>query len=178
MSPTTLAASHPSLWWKLADRTAFSESESFFNATVRICKNYAYFRVNYYAVVAAILVISLLTNPFSLVILIGLLAAWTFLYFFRPSDQLVVLLRRTFLDFETLALLFGLTIFATNVGSVIISALMLGVTVVCRHGAFRVLDDLFLDEQDNSQATEFLSFLRGAATNAVVASTTAMSSRV
>lgn len=168
-------------WSELADRTAFSKPESFSDATVRIRKNYSYFRVNYYAVVAAILAVSLLTNPFSLVVLIGLLAAWTFLYLFRPSDQPVVLVGRTFSDFETLALLSGLTVFAvflTSVGSVIISALMLGVAVVCLHGAFRVPEDLFLDEQENSQTTGFLSFLRGAAANAAVASATAAPSRV
>ncbi|MED6110723.1 PRA1 protein B4 [Stylosanthes scabra] len=138
--------------------------------------NYSYFRVNYYTVVAAILAVSLLTNPFSLVVLVGLLAAWTFLYLFRPADQPVVLFGRTFSDFETLAMLSALTVFSvflTSVGSVIISALMLGITVVCLHGAFRQPEDLFLDEQEPSQSTGFLSFLRGAAANAAVASATA-----
>ncbi|RYR27039.1 hypothetical protein Ahy_B02g061363 isoform A [Arachis hypogaea] len=154
-------------WAELVDRTAFSKPESFSDATVRVRKNYSYFRVNYYAVVAVILAVSLLTNPFSLVVLVGLLAAWTFLYLFRPSDQPVVLFGRTFSDFET------------SVGSVIISALMVGVTVVCLHGAFRQPEDLFLDEQEPSQATGFLSFLRGAAANAAVASaTSAVPSRV
>ncbi|XP_057743155.1 PRA1 family protein B4-like [Arachis stenosperma] len=169
-------------WVELVDRTAFSKPESFSDATVRVRKNYSYFRVNYYAVVAVILAVSLLTNPFSLVVLVGLLAAWTFLYLFRPSDQPVVLFGRTFSDFETLAMLSALTVFSvflTSVGSVIISALMVGVTVVCLHGAFRQPEDLFLDEQEPSQATGFLSFLRGAAANAAVASaTSAVPSRV
>ncbi|XP_061375820.1 PRA1 family protein B4-like [Gastrolobium bilobum] len=161
-------------WSELADRTAFSKPESFSEATLRVRKNFSYFRINYYAIVSVILAVSLLTNPFSLILLLGLLTSWTFLYLFRPSDQPLVLLGRTFSDFETLALLSALTVFVvflTSVGSVLVSALMLGVAVVCLHGAFRVPEDLFLDEQDNSQATGFLSFLR---TPAVAVASAAM----
>ncbi|KAG4109072.1 hypothetical protein AAZX31_03G042400 [Glycine max] len=159
-------------WSELADRSAFSKPESFSEATLRVRKNFSYFRVNYYAVVSLILAVSLLTNPFSLILLVGLLASWTFLYLFRPSDQPLVILGRTFSDFETLALLSAFTVFVvflTSVGSVLVSALMLGVAVVCLHGAFRVPEDLFLDDQENSQPTGFLSFLRGPASAAAAA---------
>ncbi|CAI8601128.1 unnamed protein product [Vicia faba] len=157
-------------WTELIDRSAFSKPESFSEATLRVRKNYSYFRVNYYAIVAGILAVSLLTNPFSLILLVGLLASWTFLYLFRPTDRPLVILGRTYTDFETLAILSGLTVivvFLTSVGSVLVSALMLGVAVVCIHGAFRAPEDLFLDEQDNSQTTGFLSFLRAPAAAAV-----------
>ncbi|KAH1162824.1 hypothetical protein GLYMA_01G125900v4 [Glycine max] len=163
-------------WSELGDRSAFSKPESFSEATLRVRKNFSYFRVNYYAVVSLILAVSLLTNPFSLILLVGLLASWTFLYLFRPSDQPLVILGRTFSDFETLALLSAFTVFVvflTSVGSVLVSALMLGVAVVCLHGAFRVPEDLFLDDQDNSQATGFLSFLRGPAASATAVPTVA-----
>ncbi|NP_001351774.1 PRA1 family protein B4-like [Cicer arietinum] len=153
-------------WAELADRSAFTKPESFSEATLRVRKNFSYFRINYYAIVAVILAVSLLTNPFSLILLIGLFASWTFLYLFRPSDRPLVILGRTFTDFETLALLSGTTVFVvflTSVGSVLVSALMLGVAVVCLHGAFRAPEDLFLDEQDSSQTTGFLSFLRAPA---------------
>ena len=117
-------------WTELVDRSAFSKPESFSDATLRVRKNYSYFRVNYYAVVAGILAVSLLTNPFSLILLIGLLASWTFLYLFHPTDRPLVLFGCTFTDFETLMILSGLTIFVvflTSVGSVLVSALMLGV---------------------------------------------------
>ncbi|WVZ54911.1 LOW QUALITY PROTEIN: hypothetical protein U9M48_005648, partial [Paspalum notatum var. saurae] len=39
-------------------------------------------------------------------------------------------------------------VFLTSVGSLIFSALALGVAVVCAHGACRVPKDLFLDEPD------------------------------
>ncbi|KHN26482.1 PRA1 family protein B4, partial [Glycine soja] len=94
---------HP--WLELADHCAFSKPESFSEATFHVRKNFSYFCVNYYVVVSLILTVSLLTNPFSLILLVGLLASWTFLYLFRPSDQPLVILDRTFSDFETLALL-------------------------------------------------------------------------
>ncbi|KAG9155901.1 hypothetical protein Leryth_004144 [Lithospermum erythrorhizon] len=62
-----------------------------------------------------------------------------------------------------------LVIFLTSVGYVLVSALMVGVAIVCIHAAFRAPEDLFLDEQD-SPATGFISFLTGAASNGVAAS--------
>lgn len=158
-------------WAELADRTAFTKPESFSEATLRIRKNYSYFRVNYLAVVALILGFSLVSHPFSLLLLAGLLSSWLFLYLFRPSDQPLVLFGRTFKDSETLILLVLLSVFVvflTSVGSVLVSALMVGVGLVCAHGAFRVPEDLFLDEQENV-STGFLSFFSSAASNAAAA---------
>lgn len=156
-------------WSELVDRSAFSKPESVSEATQRIRKNYAYFRVNYISVVTAVLAISLLTNPLSLIILAGLLAAWLFLYLFRTSsDAPLTIFGRQFSDRETfigLLVATAVVIFLTSVGSVLVSALMIGVALVCAHGAFRVPEDLFLDEQD-SPATGFLSFLAGASSNA------------
>ncbi|KAA8517469.1 hypothetical protein F0562_017762 [Nyssa sinensis] len=155
-------------WSELVDRSAFSKPESFSEATLRIRKNYSYFRVNYMSLLAVVLAVSLLTNPFSLLLLLGLLAAWLFLYLFRPSDPPLVIFGRTFSERETLGILIVssvVVIFLTRVGSVLISALMIGLAVVCAHGAFRVPEDLFLDEQEPA-ATGFLSFLGGAASNA------------
>lgn len=164
-------------WSELVDRTAFSKPETFSEATFRIRKNFSYFRVNYYAITALALAVSLLTNPFSLIIFLGLLASWIFLYLFRPSDQPLVLFGRTFTDFETLALLGALTVFVlflTSVGSILVSALMAGVAVVCVHGALRVPEDLFMDEQERSQSNGYMSFIRGAAAaNAAIAASAA-----
>ncbi|KAL6337634.1 hypothetical protein AAG906_037227 [Vitis piasezkii] len=154
-------------WSELVDRTAFSRPESFSEAALRVRKNYTYFRVNYLSLIALTLAFSLLTNPFSLLLLLSLLAAWLFLYLFRPSDPPLVLFGRTFSDRETLGILVVLSvvvIFLTSVGSVLISALMVGAAIVCAHGAFRVPDDLFLDEQDPA-ATGFLSFLGATPSN-------------
>ncbi|KAK9070777.1 hypothetical protein SSX86_011179 [Deinandra increscens subsp. villosa] len=157
-------------WSELVDRTAFSKPESLSDATSRIRKNYAYFRINYFTVVAVVIGISLLTNPFSLLTLLGLLSAWIFLYLFRPSDPPMVILGRTFSERETLGLLIVLSIiviFLTSVGSILISATLIGTGMVCAHGAFRAPEDLFLDEQDSGGGSNgFLSLLGGAASNA------------
>ncbi|KAK3227406.1 hypothetical protein Dsin_007268 [Dipteronia sinensis] len=159
-------------WSELVDRTAFSKPESVSDAALRIRKNYSYFRVNYLTVVALVLGFSLVTNPFSLLMLLGLLASWLFLYLFRPSDQPLVFFGRSFSDRETLGILVVFSVFViflTSVGSVLMSALLIGVALVCAHGAFRVPEDLFLDEQEPTANTGFLSFLGGAASNAAAA---------
>lgn len=168
-------------WAELADRSAFSKPESFSEAALRVRKNYTYFRVNYLSVIGLILAFSLLSHPFSLLLLLGLLCSWIFLYLFRPSDQPLVIFGRTFSDRETLGILIIFSVFVvflTSVGSLLISALMVGVGVVCAHGAFRTPDDLFLDEQE-SASTGFLSFLGGAASNAAAAAApTVISTRI
>jgi hypothetical protein len=153
-------------WGELLDRSAFSKPDSVSDATSRLRRNLAYFRVNYAAVVAFALGASLLAHPFSLLILLGLLSAWCFLYLFRASDQPVVLFGRTFSDRETLMGLVGASfvlLFFTSVASLIISGLLVGGALVAAHGAFRVPEDLFLDEPNaaagNSAAQGLLSFL-------------------
>ncbi|XP_052171849.1 PRA1 family protein B4 [Diospyros lotus] len=167
-------------WAELVDRSAFSKPESFSDASLRVRKNYSYFRVNYLCCLAVVLAVSLLTNPFALLLLVGLLAAWLFLYLFRPSDPPLVLFGRTFSERETLGLLIVssvVVIFLTSVGSVLISALMVGMAIICAHGSFRVPEDLFLDEQEPA-ATGFLSFLGGATSNTVASAASAVAARV
>ncbi|KAG4164181.1 hypothetical protein ERO13_D01G219800v2 [Gossypium hirsutum] len=167
-------------WAELVDRSAFSKPESFSDALVRVRKNYSYFRVNYLSVIGLILAFSLLSHPFSLLLLLGLLCSWIFLYLFRPADQPLILFGRTFSDRETLGFLIIFSVFVvflTTVGSLLISALMVGVGLVCAHGAFRAPEDLFLDEQEQV-STGFLSFLGGAATNVAVAAAPAVAARV
>lgn len=163
-------------WSEVVDRSAFSKPESITEAAARIRKNYSYFRVNYLTVIGGVLGFSLVTNPFSLITLLGLLAAWLFLYLFRPSDPPLVILGRSFSERETLGLLIVssiVVVFLTSVGSVLISALLLGTAIVSAHGAFRTPEDLFLDEQDpasssSSSSTGFLSFLASTAPPRVV----------
>ncbi|KAL7092694.1 hypothetical protein ACP275_12G180100 [Erythranthe tilingii] len=122
-----LASRRP--WPELLDRSAFSKPESLSEATLRFRKNYNYFRINYLVAITAVVAVSLLTNPISLILLTGLLAAWIFLYLFRQSsDPPITAFGRQFSDGETLLFLIFLTvvvIFLTSVGSVLVSALML-----------------------------------------------------
>ncbi|KAL6980761.1 PRA1 protein B3 [Sarracenia purpurea var. burkii] len=171
---------HRRPWLELVDRTSLSRPDSVSEAATRIRKNFSYFRVNYTTLIAAVLAISLLSHPFSLLVLLCLLAAWFFLYLFRPSDQPFVLFGRTFSDREILAVLVVSTVvvvFLTSVGSLLISALLIGLAVVCTHGAFRVPEDLFLDDQEPVNSG-FLSFLGGAAPSAAAAAAPAIAARV
>ncbi|XP_057524272.1 PRA1 family protein B3-like [Amaranthus tricolor] len=163
----SLAQSRP--WTELIDRTAFSRPENLSDAFSRIRKNATYFRVNYLVLLFLVLAFSLISHPFSLLVLCSLLASWFFLYLFRPSDQPVVIFGRTFSSRETLMILVVLTIvvvFLTSVGSLLISAVLIGAGIVAVHGAFRVPEDLFLDDQDTGPNSGFLSFLGGAASSA------------
>ncbi|KAJ8650853.1 hypothetical protein MRB53_003876 [Persea americana] len=163
------ALSHRRPWGELVDRSAFSRPDSVSEATARLRKNYSYFRVNYVLLIGSVLALSLLSNPFSLLLLVLLSAAWLFLYLLRPSDPPLILFGRTFSDRETLGGLIALSIvvvFLTSVGSIIISSLMLGLLLVAGHGSFRVPEDLFLDEQEPTPAAGLLSFLGGAASSA------------
>ncbi|KAK1415443.1 hypothetical protein QVD17_31224 [Tagetes erecta] len=162
-------------WHELIDRSAFSRPESLSDTTYRIRKNFSYFRVNYTTLLAFVIAVSLVTHPFSLLLLLSLLAAWTFLYLFRPSHHPLVVFGRTFSDRETLVLLIlstTIVVFLTNVGKVMVSSLLIGVAILCLHGGFRVPEDLFLDDQEPVNGG-FLSFLGGAASSAAVAAATA-----
>uniref|UniRef100_A0A0E0BMQ5 PRA1 family protein n=1 Tax=Oryza glumipatula TaxID=40148 RepID=A0A0E0BMQ5_9ORYZ len=56
-------------------------------------------------------------------------------------------------------------VFLTSVGSLIFSALALGAAIVCAHGAFRIPEDLFLDEPDQANgaaSVNLLSFITSA----------------
>ncbi|KAG6427685.1 hypothetical protein SASPL_111931 [Salvia splendens] len=155
-------------WSELADRTGFAKPESFSDANQRLRKNYGYFRTNYLMIVTTVLAISLLTNPLSLLLLAALLAAWLFLYVFRqPSDPPIALFGRQFSDRSVLCgliLCSVIVLFLTNVGYVLVSALMVGVAVVVAHGALRVPEDLFLDEAEPIvRVPSLLSFLAGGA---------------
>jgi len=149
-------------WPELVDRNNLAKPASFGEAVARIRKNWAYFRVNYLLLLSGVLAFSLLSNPLSFFLLVGLLGGWIFLYLLRREP--LVLLSRTYSDREVLGILTVLTIvvvFMTSVGSVLVSALMIGLAMVCAHGAFRVPEDLFLDEEEPAPA--FISFLGGPA---------------
>ncbi|KAE8694829.1 PRA1 family protein B2 [Hibiscus syriacus] len=172
--------SHCRPWYELIDRTAMARPENLTDAYSRIRRNLSYFKVNYITLVAVVLASSLLSHPLSLLVLLGLLAAWLFLYLFRPSDQPLVIIGRTFSDRETLGVLVVLTLFVvflTSIGSLLISAVLIGVAIVCLHGAFRIPEDLFLDDQEPGNSS-FLSFLGNAATSAAIAAAPAVASRV
>ncbi|KAI3939797.1 hypothetical protein MKX01_027998 [Papaver californicum] len=148
-------------WSELVDRSFFSRPDSLSESISRARKNLTYFRVNYLTILDAVVAFSLVTNPISLLVLGGLIAAWIFLYLFLPSDSLLVLFGRTFTDRETLGLLLVssvVVIFSTSVDSLLISSVLIGLGIVIAHGAMRVPEDLFLDESEQANVG-FLSVL-------------------
>jgi hypothetical protein len=142
----------------MADRSQFAKPESLSEATVRVRKNMSHFRINYSLVLIAVVALSLVMHPVYLFVLGSLLAAWVYLYLVRTDP--VIAFGRTFSEREVLlgmSVFTLIVIFMTNVGSILISAFMIGVGLCAAHGAYRVPDDLFLDDQEATGG--FLSFL-------------------
>merc|ERR1711966_125415 len=129
-------------------------------ATSRIRKNIAYFKVNYVLFVLMTLMLCLLTHPMSLFMLMALGTAWVYLFVVRTEP--LVIQGRTTSEREKLigmsALSVVLIFFLSSVGSVLFMGLGLGAAGVMAHGAARVPDDLFLDE--GAETEGFFNFLK------------------
>ncbi|MBA0756015.1 hypothetical protein Gogos_021093 [Gossypium gossypioides] len=135
-----LALSYCRPWTDFIDRTAFAKPASFSDATSRLRKNFSYFRANYLTILTAVLAFSLITHPFSLIILLSLIALGFSSTHCAPRN-------------------------CRCVGSLLISGIMMGIAIVCAHGAFRTSEDLFLDEQEPFGLGLF-SFVSAAASSA------------
>eukprot|EP00959_Pyramimonas_sp_CCMP1952_P120437 2518438-Pyramimonas_sp.AAC.1 len=108
----------------------------------------------------AVMVLCLLTHPASMFMLLGLGASWVYMFVVK-TDPLVIN-GRTFSDREKLMGMSAISLivmfFLSSIGSVIFMGLGLGCAGVAAHGAMRVPDDLFLDE--NADDNGFFSFLK------------------
>lgn len=130
----------------------FSKPESLTEAFSRVRKNAYYFSINYLIVLAVVLVTSLLLRPYSLLLIASLAGAWLFLYVLRPPDEeQLIIFGRKFSEREIPIAPVATTVavlLLTSVVSLIASALSVGVGIVCAHGAFRIPEDLFLEQQE------------------------------
>ena len=134
-------------------------------ATGRLRKNLAYFRVNYAAATAATVALAFVSHPSSLMVLAALSLAWV--YVFALHQGPVVVNGRSLSEREKLlamsAASFVLVFFLTGVGSLAFSALVAAGALVAAHGAARAPDDLFLDEGGDGPGAQggLLSILMG-----------------
>ncbi|XP_071730552.1 PRA1 family protein E-like [Rutidosis leptorrhynchoides] len=138
-------------WRDFFDYSAISRPISYDDAISRIRQNLNYFRVNYAMVMLLIIFMSLIYHPISMIIFLIVFVAWFFLYFFRDARNPIMIFNRVIDDRVVLIGLSLLTVFAlafTNVGVNVLVSLIIVVTVVALHAAFRSPDDLFLDEHD------------------------------
>ena len=123
-----------------------------FQATARLRKNAAYFRVNYAAAAAGAAALALVLHPGALAILGALGGAWAYLFGVRTTP--LVLGGRSLSRRETLigagAASVFVVFFMTSVGALLFSALGAAGVAVGAHAAMRVPDELFTDEVDPS----------------------------
>ncbi|XP_050381887.1 PRA1 family protein F1-like [Argentina anserina] len=119
----------------------------------RIRTNIAFFRMNYAIIILAILFISLLWHPISLLVLIIILAAWLFLYFLHDKPLVVFdhEIHQRFL-MAALFLVTTLVLFLTYVKYNIIMALSIGLAFILVHGAIREPEDVAftVDDEEGS----------------------------
>ncbi|KAL4424481.1 hypothetical protein ABPG77_006790 [Micractinium sp. CCAP 211/92] len=139
-------------------------------ATGRLRKNVAYFKVNYGIVAVGTTALVMFMNPWSLIVLAVLALVWGYSYIVRTTPFVVggrelrgaAGGRR---DREKFLALSGFSLvvmfFLTSVGSTLFNALGLSMLHRGAHAAVRVPDDLFLDKAPEQQGGGSLSLLTG-----------------
>lgn len=146
-------------WSEVFDRSSFAKPGTLSEATGRMRKNVGYFKVNYALFILATTAVCFLATPAALMCLVGLAVMWFVMLVLRPGP--ITIGGKTFGEREKFFGLLGISLvvafFLSSIGAVLFYALALGAVCVAAHGAFRVPDDLFLDEPE--AATGFLSFL-------------------
>ncbi|XP_052154750.1 PRA1 family protein F3-like isoform X2 [Oryza glaberrima] len=132
---TALAERRP--WRELADPRAASVPRGLGGAYRRARANLGHFSMNYAIVVLAVVFLSLLWHPVSLIVFLACMVAWLFLYFLR--DEPLALCGRAVGEGAVLAVLSVLTLvllLLTGATVNILTSLLVGVVIVLLHAVF------------------------------------------
>ncbi|KAL5202952.1 hypothetical protein ABZP36_013904 [Zizania latifolia] len=134
-------------WRELGDPRALSVPRGFRYAYQRARANLSYFSMNYAIVVLAVVFLSLLWHPVSLIVFLACMVAWLFLYFLR--DEPLALFGRTVGEGAVLAVLSVLTLvllLLTGATVNILTSLLVGLVLVVLHAVFHCPADS-IDEE-------------------------------
>ncbi|GMH28500.1 hypothetical protein Nepgr_030343 [Nepenthes gracilis] len=126
-------------WPEFFEIAGISLPVSLSDATSRLRRNLAHFRVNYAGVALIVLFLSLIYHPISMIVFLVTLIAW-FVFYFSRSVPLVVLNREVD-DRAVLAVLCLITIVALVFASVwlnVVVSIVIAAALICLHGVFRV----------------------------------------
>lgn len=138
----------PRPWSQLLDFSAFSRPCTLADAMLLVRRNFSYFKYNYVLVSLVIIFISLFWHPFAMIVYMIVFIAWYLFYFTRDSPP--VLFDQTLDDGTVLCGLGLITVSVlvlVGVGLNLFVSCIVAVVLFGLHAAFRVTDDLFLDEE-------------------------------
>ncbi|VFQ82621.1 unnamed protein product [Cuscuta campestris] len=159
----SLASFAPLRPWRelFAHPSSYSLPHSLADLVSRLRLKLGIFRMNYALAMLFILFLSLLWHPTSMIVFLLVFVAWFFLYFFR--DGPLVVFSRIVDDRVVLVALSVVTVVClvlTHVWLNVLISCLIGSAIVALHAAFRVNDDLFLNE-DEAAESGLLSFAGG-----------------
>ncbi|CAM8962542.1 unnamed protein product [Rhodiola kirilowii] len=137
-------------WSEFASTSSFTRPDVFGEALMRLNRNLSHFRVNYALISLTILFLSLLFHPISLIIFLLMALTWYYLYF-SGREEPVRVFRWEIGDGVVLTALSVITLVVVGLTGVWLNvavSAVVSLVVVCVHGVFRSVDDLYCDEDE------------------------------
>uniref|UniRef100_A0A7N0RAD5 PRA1 family protein n=1 Tax=Kalanchoe fedtschenkoi TaxID=63787 RepID=A0A7N0RAD5_KALFE len=137
-------------WREFASASSFSLPDVFGEALMRLSRNLSHFRINYALISLTILFLSLLFHPISLIVFVLVALAWYYFYI-SGRDEPVTVLGWEIGDGVVLAVLSGGTVVVVGLTGVWLNvgvSAVVSLVVVCIHGVFRSVEDLYCDEDE------------------------------